>query len=376
MKTSVFPPGIRRLVWVAAACAGLAALYLSGAAVAAAPTPALTPLPDSKAPPAAMVALGRQLFFDNRLAGDWGKSCASCHDPAKGFGDGKALSAGYTSMEYFRNAPGLVNMRHRTRFMWDGRLDGTDAGTVVRDMVTEAHFMNADGRLVQERLKQIPAYVKLWEDAFGKGSDPYGPRMFNAIGAFLQTLESRNVPYDNFVKGNAGAITEQAKLGLQVFNGKGQCVQCHYGPIGSDGRLHRLGVPEHPDVLADPLRTITMLRHYASSGMPNYMAARTDVGSYAITKDSKDIGKFQTPSLRELKYTAPYMHNGVFASLEEVVDFYDRGGGKGGELKPLGLSADEKKALVAFLFALSGDEIRIPAPELPELQVRGNFGKN
>lgn len=376
MKTSILPPGGRWAAWLASACvAGLAA-YASSVATAAASAPTLLPLPDSKPPAAAMVALGRQLFFDNRLAGDWGKSCATCHDPAKGFGDGQALSAGYTATDYFRNSPTLVNLRYRTRFMWDGRLDGTDPGTAVRDMVTEAHFMNADGRIVQERLKQIPEYVKLWEDAFGKGSDPYGPRMFNAIAAFLQTLESKNVPFDSFAKGNANAISEQAKLGLQVFNGKGHCVQCHNGPIGSDGKLHRLGVPEHPDVLANPVRTITMLRHYSTSGMPNYMAARTDVGYYAISKDTKDIGKFQTPSLRELKYTAPYMHNGVFATLEEVVDFYDRGGGKGGELKPLGLSAEEKKALVAFLATLSGDAIRIAEPALPDLQVRGNFGKN
>lgn len=377
MTRNLFPPGMRRrVVWAASALFAGLAIYVASAATANPAAPALLPLPESKPPAPAMVALGKQLFFENRLAGDWGSSCASCHNPAKGFGDGKPMSVGYTSMEYFRNAPTLINMRHRTRFMWDGRLDGADPGTVVRDMVTEAHFMNADGRIVQERLKQIPEYVKLWEEAFGKGSDPYGPRMFNAIGAFMQTLESRNAPYDKFVKGDAGAISEEARQGLQVFNGKGGCVQCHNGPIGSDGKLHRLGVPEHPDVLANPLRTITMLRHYSTSGMPNYMAARSDVGSYAITKEKKDLGKFQTPSLRELKYTAPYMHNGVFATLEEVVDFYDRGGGNGGELKPIGLSSEEKKALVAFLLTLSGDEIKVSEPELPDLQVRGNFGKN
>lgn len=365
-----------RTAWVASACVAALALYVAGATANPPASPPLGALPESKPPSPAMVALGRQLFFDHRLSGDWGSSCASCHDPAKGFGDGKALSAGYTSMEYFRNAPTLINMRHRTRFMWDGRLDGADAGTAVRDMVTEAHFMNADGRIVQERLKQIPEYVKLWEDAFGKGADPYGPRMFNAIGAFMQTLESRNVPYDRFVKGEAGAISEEAKLGLQVFNGKAGCVQCHNGPIGSDGKLHRLGVPEHPEVLGNPVRTISLLRHYATSGMPNYMNARTDVGFFAITKDARDVGKFQTPPLRELKYTAPYMHNGMFATLDQVVDFYDAGGGQGGVLKPLGLDPAEKKALVAFLMTLSGDPVTAATPELPDLKVRSGFGKN
>jgi cytochrome c peroxidase len=377
MKSNTWTRAARRgAVWLASACAAGAALYVGGVATANPAAPGLTALPESKPPAPAMVALGKQLFFDQRLAGDWGLSCASCHDPAKGFGDGKALSAGYTSMEYFRNTPTLINMRHRTRFMWDGRLDGADAGTAVRDMVTEAHFMNADGRLVQERLKQIPEYVKLWEDAFGKGSDPYSPRMFNAIGAFMQTLESRNVPYDRFVKGDADALGAEAKQGLTLFNGKAGCVQCHNGPIGSDGKFHRLGVPDHPDLLADPVRTISLLRHYATSGMPNYMNARTDVGFYAISKDPKDQGRFQTPSLRELKYTAPYMHNGMFATLEQVVDFYDRGGGQGSALKPLGLDAAEKKALVAFLLSLSGDEVKVGEPPLPDLQVRGNFGKN
>jgi cytochrome c peroxidase len=377
MRTRIRKPGLRRWApWWACAAAALPLLYAGGAVTADAP-PALTPLPEAKPASAAMVELGRHLYYDNRLAGDWGSSCASCHDPKKGFGDGQALSAGYTSMEYFRNAPTLINSRHRTRFMWDGRLDGADAGTAVRDMVTEAHFMNADGRIVQERLKQIPEYVVLWEAAFGKGSDPYSPRMFNAIGAFIQAIESKNAPFDKFAKGDTAALTPEAQAGLAVFNGKGQCVQCHNGPIGSDGKFHRLGVPEHPDVLANPLRTITMLRHYSTSGMPNYMAARTDVGQYAISKDPKDVGRFQTPQLRELKYTAPYMHNGVFATLDEVVEFYDRGGGgKGTDLKPLGLSEQEKKSLVAFLLSLSGDPIVVQEPPQPDLQVRANFGKN
>lgn len=377
MMTSTSHPLTRRrwVPWLVTAAVALPLLYAGTASTADAP-PALTALPDSKPANPAMVNLGRHLFFDNRLAGDWGNSCAGCHDPKKGFGDGQPLSTGYTSMEYFRNAPTLINMRHRVRFMWDGRLDGADAGTAVRDMVTEAHFMNADGRIVQERLKQIPEYVVLWEQAFGKGSDPYSPRMFNAIGEFIKSLESKNVPYDRFVKGETAALNDQAKQGLQVFNGKGSCVTCHNGPIGSDGRLHRLGVPEHPDVLANPLRTITMLRHYSTSGMPNYMSARTDVGQYAITKNPQDVGKFLTPSLRELKVTAPYMHNGVFKTLEEVVDFYDRGGGgQGTELKPLGLTDPEKKALLAFLQTLSGDPVKVEEPPQPDLQVR-SFGKN
>jgi cytochrome c peroxidase len=139
--------------------------------------------------------------------------------------------------------------------------------------------------------------------------------------------------------------------------------------------LHRTGVPENPDITADPLRHITMLRHYSTSGMPNYMNTHVDVGSYAITKDPKDKGKFATPSLRDLKYTAPYMHNGMFKTLDEVVEFYSTGGGAGSELKPLNLGDSEKRALVAFLESLSGDPVVMEKPKLPAYKVRA-FGKN
>lgn len=335
--------------------------------------PDLAPMPEVKPGNAAMIELGKRFFFDRRLSGDWGRSCASCHDPEKGWGDGQALSTGYPSMEYFRNAPTVLNARHRQRFLWDGRLDGSDAGTLVRDMITETHTMNMDGRLMQERLKQVPEYDALWKT--WRNDDINGMRVFNVIGEFIRSLETTNAPFDKFAKGDADAISAEAKAGYALFKGKAGCVACHNGPIGSDGRLYKTGVPEHPDVLANPLRTITMLRHYATSGMPNYMNARTDVGAYAITKKPADIGKFQTAQLRDLKYTAPYMHNGMFATLDDVVAFYNQGGGEGSGLKPLSLSATEQKALVAFLLTLSGDPVIVKAPAEPEMQVR-TFGKN
>lgn len=335
--------------------------------------PDLAPMPEVKPGNAAMIELGKHFFFDRRLSGDWGRSCASCHNPEKGWGDGQALSTGYPSMEYFRNAPTVLNAKHRQRFLWDGRLDGSDAGTLVRDMITETHTMNMDSRLMQERLKQVPEYDALWKT--WRKDDINGMRVFNVIGEFIRSLETTNAPFDKFAKGDADAISAEAKEGYALFKGKAGCVACHNGPIGSDGKLYKTGVPEHPDVLANPLRTITMLRHYATSGMPNYMNARTDVGAYAITKKPADIGKFQTAQLRDLKYTAPYMHNGMFATLDEVVAFYNRGGGEGSGLKPLGLSATEQKALVAFLFTLSGDPVIVKAPAEPEMQVR-TFGKN
>jgi cytochrome c peroxidase len=333
----------------------------------------LAPMPEVKPGNAAMIELGKFFFFDTRLSGDWGVSCASCHDPQKGWGDAQALSTGYRSMEYFRNSPSVVNAKYRKRFLWDGRLDGSDAGTLVRDMITETHTMNMDSRLMQERLQQVPEYDTLWKK--WRKDDINGMRVFNVIGEFIRSLETSNAPFDKFAKGDSAALSAEAKAGYDLFKGKAGCVSCHNGPIGSDGNLYNIGVPEHPDVLKDPLRTITMLRHYATSGVPNYMNLRTDVGAYAITKKPRDMGKFQTAQLRDLKYTAPYMHNGMLATLDDVVAFYNQGGGKGSVLKPLNLSAPEQKSLVAFLLTLSGDPIIVKDPGQPDMQVR-TFGKN
>jgi len=361
------PRTIRRSVLGALAVAGISA----GAALAA----DLQPLPEPKFNKA-QAELGRYFFFDVRMSGDAALSCATCHDPAKGWGDGQPLSKGYPASEYFRNSPTLINATMKNRFMWDGRLDGSDAGTLVRDMMTEAHTMNMDGRLAQERVKQVPEYVAMWQTAVKKGDDPNGMRIFNIIGEFVKSLTSKNAPIDKFLKGDANALSAEAKAGYEVFKGKGNCVSCHNGPIGSDGKLHKTGVPENPAVWNEPLRAITMLRHYSTSGMPNYMSARTDLGSYAITKAPGDKGKFNTPSIRDLKYTAPYMHNGMLATLDEVIDFYDRGGGVGSELKPLSLAAAEKQALKTFLLeGMSGDPVTVEIPKMPAYQARA-FGKN
>jgi cytochrome c peroxidase len=350
---------------LAAALAGLATA--GGAAD-------LAPLPEPKFNKA-QAELGRYFFFDERMSGDAALSCATCHNPQKGWGDGLPLAKGYPASEYFRNSPTILNAGMKKRFMWDGRLDGSDAGTLVRDMITEAHTMNSDARLVQERVKQVPEYVEMWQTAVKKGDDPNGMRIFNIIGEFVKSVNSKNAPIDRFLKGDQGALNGSQREGYELFKGKAGCVSCHNGPLGSDGGLHRTGVPENPAVTAEPLRHITMLRHYSTSGMPNYMNTHVDVGSYAITKDPRDKGKFATPSIRDLKYTAPYMHNGVFATLDEVVEFYNKGGGAGSELKPLNLSDSEKRALVAFLESLSGDPVIVEKPKLPAYKVRA-FGKN
>lgn len=354
-----------------------AALLLVAFALPATAGEALGPLPAAPQVNQDRAALGRLLFFDARLSGDAGVSCSTCHDPAKGWGDGQALSDGYPGVLYFRNAPGLFNVAGRNTFMWDARLDGKDLGTLVRDMLVEAHTMNLDSRLGQERLKQVPEYVAMFDKAYG--SEPYGGKIYGAIGEYLKTIRTENAPFDKFQNGDENALDKAALRGLVLFTGKAGCAACHSGPMLSDGDVHATGVPDNPDLITATTddaaqRQITLLRHYATQGVPNYMNLRSDVGNYVVTKDEGSIGKFATPSLWDVGQTGPYMHSGVYASLGDVVAFYNDGGGTGANkdarIKPLGLSSEEQTDLVAFLQSLTGDAPNVTVPQLPDYQLR------
>lgn len=382
---------------------GLAAAALVAAFGLGSPTPvvaqdasngsqAFAPLPDPPKINVARARLGELLFFDARLSGDTSHSCASCHDPASGWGTGEPMSHGYTGVLHFRNSPGLFNVAQRTFLTWDGRLDGADLGTLVRDMITEAHTMNMDTRLAQERLKQVPDYAALTGEAFG--GDPYGGKIYGAIAEFLKTIRTVDAPFDALLRGDAAAIDDNAKRGMELFAGKAGCSACHHGAMLSDGKLHATGVPDHPELTgesagsgathaghkADPSanpvadRQIAMLRHYATMGVPNYMSLRHDVGHYVVSKDPADIGKFVTPSLWDVGQTAPYMHSGVLATLGEVIEFYDAGGGTAPDgsprLAPLGLTSAEKADLLAFLATLDGERPQVQPPALPGYAMR------
>ena len=334
-------------------------------------TPPLAPLPAvESAPDARQVALGKLLFFDGRLSGDATICCATCHDPAKAFTDGLPLSRGYPGTLYFRNTPTLLNVGYARYVYWDGRLPAADLPTVVRDHIAEAHFMQADGRLVVERLRQVPEYENRFREAFG-GEPTYG-RMLSALAALLQTLRSRDVPFDRFLAGDAAVISASAKRGLELFRGKGGCSSCHHGPMLADGQFHRLGLPPNKDIFQTPERHITLRRFFRTLGVAQYASLREDVGRYCVTKQAADRGRFRTPSLREVGRTAPYMHDGSLATLAEVVGFFDSGGGPaaGTTLEPLGLSAEEKADLVAFLETLSGSPVEIEPVKPPPYELR------
>lgn len=302
--------------------------------------------------------IGKRLFFDPRLSGDAAISCASCHVPEAGFSDGKPLSDAYPGTLGFRNTPTLINTAYKAQlgipWFHDGRL-GTNLNDVTRDQITETIWMNMDMRLMQERIKQDPVYIKMFLEA-GLG-EPSNGKVRNLIPEYLKTLTSQNVPYDN------RKISPEASLGESLFFGKANCSSCHNGPLFSDGKPHNLGVPENPEIYSDPLRGVTFVAFNMFMGNENYMNLRQDVGAHVVTHkaDKSDVGSFVTPTLRELVQTAPYMHNGMLPTLEDVVEFYDRGGVEVAHqdpaIQPLGLTAEEKAGLVAFLKSLSGDPL-------------------
>jgi cytochrome c peroxidase len=341
------------LLFVAGIVAGMPSLLFAGSGAGQA-------LPTMKIN-AKKAALGKRLFFDERLSGDGALSCASCHIPEKGFADGKSLSDAYPGTKGFRNTPTLINTVHKQSlgipWFHDGRI-GTNLNDVTRDQITETIWMNMDMRIMQERLKQDPVYRKMFKEV-GMG-EPSNGKVRKLIPEYLKTLTSRNVPYD------LGNMSAAAKNGEAVFTGKGGCVQCHEGPLFADGQAYNLGVPENKDIFREPLRHITFVAFNMFMGNENFMNLRRDPGAHVIThySDGRDMGKFFTPTLRELKQTAPYMHNGMLATLKDVVAFYNKGGGndpnKDTRLKPLGLSAQEQANLVAFLESLSGDLLTGP----------------
>ena len=338
--------------------------WSAGVAVAA----DLARLPEPPKVKEARAKLGRYLFFDTRLSGDAALSCASCHDPNKGWANNvendEELSDAYPGSKYFRNAKSPINVAFAETVYWDGRLPGKSMLQVhVRDHITETHFMNMDGRLMLERMKQIPMYVRMFKQAWN--AEPSFGNIRNSIREFEKTLVSRNVPFDKHLQGDQNALSSPAKRGLELFKGRAGCIKCHHGPMLSDYKPYNLGVPANPKIWNDPMRHFTLRSFQLAMGVPGFERAERDVGYYAVSKKKKDIGRFVTPSLREVSRTAPYMHNGVFKSLEEVIEFHAKGVGP--DIEPVALSKGEIRELVEFLKSLSGDVIKVTKPaDMPE----------
>jgi cytochrome c peroxidase len=350
---------------------GLAGALLVGlaAALTAQPYPALGPLPPVPVPrdnpmTPEKIELGKLLYFDPRLSGDGSIACAKCHDPKKGWSHDGTLSPAYPQTEHWRHSMTILNTAYRKRLMWDGRDSSLEAQ--AHGPIPSPFEMNMNKDLLEERLRNIPEYRKRFQAVFGR--DVRFEDLTKALAAFERTIVSKHAPFDRYMKGEKTAMSPEAIRGMALFQGKAGCIRCHHGPLFTDEGFHHLGVPQSA---AEQRPMARATRHFfarVKGGLKEYQVEQ-DLGRYLITKKPEDKGKFLTMSLREIARTAPYMHNGAFKNLEEVIEFFNQGGGKDPNqsklLKPLNLTAQEKADLKAFLEALSGEPVRVDPPELP-----------
>lgn len=287
--------------------------------------PANNPLTTEK------VELGRTLFFDKRLSQDNTIACANCHLAKFGFTDGMPVSTGIRGQKGGRSAPASFNRVFSSAQFWDGRaatLEDQSIGPFANPI--EHGFSSHD--IMVQKMKKIPGYRNLFMQVFGE--DITIGNVGKAIASFQRTVLSGNSPADRFDQGQeAGAISASAQNGLTLFRDKARCTKCHSGFNFTDEKFHNLGI--------------------------GWDDNKVDLGRYLVTSNAEEIGAFKTPTLREIARSAPYMHDGRFKTLEEVVNFYNKGGVKNPHqdplILPLELTDQEKKDLVQFLHALNGE---------------------
>jgi cytochrome c peroxidase len=263
-----------------------------------------------------------------------------------------------------RNSQTLINVAYNQALIWDGR-----AGALEKQAlgpIQNPLHMNQNLDLLVEKLRAIPAYEERFQRVFGTTVTP--DVLGKALAAFERTLVSRNAPFDRYMTGDWQAMSEGALRGMALFKGKARCILCHNGPNFTDSQFHHLGVPDAL-LSSDPLVQAAIRFDAKRMNVPEYQSVKDDLGRYLVTKEEQDRGAFKTPTLRHVTQREPYMHNGVFQSLEEVIDFYDGGAGavagKSPLIQPLGLTAEEKRDLLAFLQALTGELPIVTPPELP-----------
>jgi cytochrome c peroxidase len=329
------------------------------------PLPPLPVFPENPLTPE-KIDLGAKLFFDRRLSGDGTMSCATCHNPETGYSDGLSISLSYPTTRNWRNASSTINLAYNTSFFWDGRATTLEEQALFPMM--SAFEMNQNLDYVEEELKEVPEYIDAFQRVFG--GEITRERIGMALAAFQKTIVSRNSPLDRYLSGDTNALTETQKKGYDIFIGKGKCVRCHSGPNFTDNNFYNIAVPEDPAIVNDPRVSATRRFTAKVSGYKAYRTLAEDPGRYLVTKDRRDWKAFKTPSLREIAFTAPYMHNGFYDNLDDVIDFFDRGGGDDPDkttlLEPLDLTSDEKNALKTFLLeALKGDLVIVRMPEIP-----------
>lgn len=282
------------------------------------------------------VKLGKALFFDPRLSGSNWISCATCHNPTMGWSDGLPTAIGEGQKKLARATPTILNSGMGFLQMWDGRFNSLEHQAM--GPIQSPGEMNQDPKEIVAELSAIKGYVDMFKDAYpGRGINR--DTISLALAAFQRTVVSGEAPFDRWVKGDEEAISDAAKRGFELFEGKGHCATCHAGYNFTDDGFHNIGLNDD------------------------------DIGRYAVKKLPVLKGAFKTPTLRNVAVTAPYMHNGAYATLEDVIDHYIKGGVNKENLSPnfkqAKLTKYQKQDLLEFLKTLTSEPLDITYPELP-----------
>ena len=343
----------------------------SGAALAADSTLGLPPLtvPHAALPSPAQVELGRKLFMDRRLSYNDTMSCAMCHVPEQGFTSNElATPIGFEGQSLRRNAPTLLNVAYVQRLFHDGRENSLE-NQAWGPLLATNEMANPSADHVIGKIKALPDYRHMFEFAFN-GREADRETIGAALAGYERTLLSGDSRFDRWHYGQVKtAMNSNEQAGFRIFSGKANCIACHSmdknNALFTDGRFHNTGV----GWLAGTEKAMAMRAVQLAPGLRVTMdertlqsiaeAASSDAGRYEVTHNAADRGSYRTPTLRNIALTAPYMHDGSLATLEQVIEFYERGGkdnpDKDALLKPLHLSTGEKRDLLAFLRALTGD---------------------
>ncbi|MBB3048687.1 cytochrome c peroxidase [Litorivivens lipolytica] len=298
------------------------------------PDPLLIEYPEDEPPSWREIQLGKTLFFDPRLSHDHSRSCASCHNPELGFGDGLPLSPGSDGQPLGRHTPSIYNLAWGSVFFWDGRA-ATLEEQALMPIVAEAE-MNLPMAVLQERLTAVAHYRNEFNAVYEEGLTE--ETIGRALASFMRAIVSDNSPFDRHLAGDKNALGPEAKRGLALFVGKGRCIECHSGANLTDDSFHNLGL------------------------------GGDDPGRAEVVDAPHLRGAFKTPGLRNVTLSAPYMHDGSLPNLLSVLEFYNRGGGEGHNrsdlIQPLNLTQRDINDLLAFMGALESP-ILIKRPEIP-----------
>ncbi|HUC80008.1 MAG TPA: cytochrome c peroxidase [Flavisolibacter sp.] len=299
------------------------------------------------------IDLGRMLFFDPRLSGSKQISCATCHVPDISWTDGREKSAGHDGQLNKRNAPTILNTWFYKHLFWDGRSHSLEdqAFSPINSEI-EMHSSMPDAL---RTIRGVKGYAEAFEKAFGR-PEISPETLTEALAVFQRTLVSRKAAFDRFLGGDTAALSHSALRGLHLFRTKARCMNCHNGPMLTDDSFHNIGLSD-------------------------YGREHEDLGRYNVTHKDEDVGKFRTPSLRDVMRTRPWMHNGLFDDMEEIIILYNAGMPQPKPkpeqekdplnpktdplIKKLNLTKQERADLLAFLESITAPPTKVRPPKLP-----------